>query len=85
MAKKRLGTVAGTAQTSSARPAVQGSQGIGKFDLAMGFAESLLCQRPDEAGFACGQCPSCHWFTQGSHPDFRLLQPEALSLDGGNR
>lgn len=60
----------------------KGTKGIGKFDLAMNFARSLLCQHPDEAGFACGQCPSCHWFAQGSHPDFCLLQPEALSLDG---
>jgi len=60
----------------------KGTKGIGKFDLAMNFAQSLLCRQPDEAGFACGQCPSCHWFSQGSHPDFRLLQPEALSLDG---
>lgn len=60
----------------------KGAKGIGKFDLAMIFAQSLLCERPDEASFACGKCPSCHWFTQGSHPDFRLLQPDALSLDG---
>jgi len=60
----------------------KGSKGIGKFDLAMQFAQSLLCERPNESGFACGQCPSCHWFSQGSHPDFRLLQSEALSLDG---
>lgn len=57
------------------------SKGIGKLDLAMNFARSLLCQSTDEAGFACGQCPSCHWFEQGSHPDFCLLQPEALSLE----
>ena len=60
----------------------KGSKGIGKFDLAMNFAQSLLCQHPDESGFACGQCASCHWFEQESHPDFRLLQPEVLSLDG---
>ncbi|TAN72850.1 MAG: DNA polymerase III subunit delta', partial [Gallionella sp.] len=60
----------------------KGAKGIGKLDLAMNFARGLLCQRPDPSGFACGQCPSCHWFEQGSHPDFRLLQPEALSLDG---
>ncbi len=60
----------------------KGAMGIGKFELAMHFARSLLCQRPDEAGFACGQCQSCHWFSQGSHPDFFLLQPEALSLEG---
>ncbi|OGS91999.1 MAG: DNA polymerase III subunit delta' [Gallionellales bacterium GWA2_60_18] len=59
----------------------KGSQGIGKLDLALSFARSLLCQQLDESGFACGQCPSCHWFSQGSHPDFRLLQPEALSQD----
>ena len=60
----------------------KGKNGIGKFDLAMNFAQSLLCQQPDEAELACGKCPSCHWFEQQSHPDFRLLQPEALSLNG---
>jgi DNA polymerase-3 subunit delta' len=60
----------------------KGSKGIGKFDLAMNFAQSLLCQHPDGANVACGQCPSCHWFEQEAHPDFRLLQPEVLSLDG---
>lgn len=61
---------------------LKGSKGIGKLDLAVSFAQGLLCQQPDVSGFACGQCPSCHWFEQGSHPDYRLLQPEALSLDG---
>ncbi|MEO8332755.1 MAG: DNA polymerase III subunit delta' [Gallionella sp.] len=60
----------------------KGAKGIGKFDLAMNFAQSLLCQHPNEADLACGKCPSCHWFEQESHPDFRLLQPEVLSLDG---
>ncbi len=55
---------------------------MGKLDLAMNFAQSLLCQEPDESGFACGKCSSCHWFEQDSHPDFRLLQSEMLSLDG---
>ena len=60
----------------------KGTKGIGKLDLAIKFGQSLLCQSPDESAFACGQCPSCHWFGQGSHPDYRLLQPEALSLEG---
>src|SRR5450759_80712 len=60
----------------------KGTKGIGKLDLAMNFAQSLLCQHPDESDFACGKCSSCHWFEQGSHPDFRLLQPETLSLEG---
>ncbi|MDE2117918.1 MAG: DNA polymerase III subunit delta', partial [Betaproteobacteria bacterium] len=60
----------------------KGSRGIGKLDLTMNFAQLLLCQKPGESGFACGKCPSCHWLEQDSHPDFRLLQPEALSLGG---
>jgi DNA polymerase-3 subunit delta' len=60
----------------------KGTRGIGKFDLAINYAQSLLCQNPDESNFACGKCPSCHWFERGTHPDFRLLQPEILSLDG---
>jgi DNA polymerase-3 subunit delta' len=59
----------------------KGAKGIGKFDLAMNFAQSLLCQDPGVADLACGKCASCHWFEQESHPDFRLLQPEALSLN----
>lgn len=58
---------------------LKGNKGIGKFDLAMNLACSMLCQQPKGASLACGKCPSCHWFEQGSHPDFRLLQPDALS------
>ncbi len=54
-----------------------GQKGIGKLDLALNFARALLCQDPLDAGFACGVCPACHWFEQGSHPDFRFLQPES--------
>lgn len=58
---------------------LKGAAGIGKLDLAMDFAQSILCLSPAENGLACHQCPSCHWFIQESHPDFRLIQPEALS------
>lgn len=61
---------------------LKGSKGIGKFDLALRFAQSLLCQQPSQTGFSCGICPACHWFEQGTHPDFRLLQSELLSQDG---
>jgi len=60
-----------------------GQKGLGKFDLAMQFAASLLCeqqQQPD--GRACGKCLPCNWYAQGNHPDFRLLQPNALSEEG---
>ncbi len=58
---------------------LKGAQGIGKLDFASNLAQSLLCEKPDAKGFACGDCPSCHWFDQESHPDFRLIQPEALA------
>jgi DNA polymerase III subunit delta' len=65
---------------------LKGAQGIGKFDLAMNLAQSVLCEQPLADGAACDACPSCHWFRQESHPDFRLLQPDALaaSEDAGS-
>lgn len=56
-----------------------GQKGLGKFDLARQFAASLLCEAPQAGGRACGRCLACNWQAQGNHPDFRLLQPEALS------
>lgn len=59
----------------------KGSKGIGKLDLALNFAYSLLCVYPLDNGQACNVCPACHWLSQGSHPDFRLLQPDALVME----
>jgi DNA polymerase-3 subunit delta' len=55
-----------------------GAAGIGKADFIEAFAQSLLCEnlRPD--GHACGECASCGWFTQGNHPDYRRVRPEAM-------
>lgn len=55
---------------------VTGQEGIGKAQLARSIAAAVLCEAPRGA-FACGQCPSCHWFEQGNHPDFREVIPEA--------
>ena len=59
---------------------LHGRPGIGKLHFAQAFAQALLCEdrRPD--GLACGTCPACGWFASGNHPDFRQIQPEALSL-----
>ena len=68
----------------AARPALphaillQGRAGIGKLVLARAFAQTLLCEQTSDRG-ACGICPACVWFEQGGHPDFRLLEPAALS------
>ncbi|MCL2346491.1 MAG: DNA polymerase III subunit delta' [Desulfobulbus sp.] len=56
-----------------------GQRGLGKFDLARQFAASLLCEAPQDDGRACGRCLACNWYSQGNHPDFRLLQPEAFA------
>jgi len=61
-----------------------GQQGIGKFDLAVAFAASLLCEKPRDAGEACGQCLACGWLRQGNHPDLRLLQPQSLATMAGD-
>jgi len=60
---------------------LHGQSGIGKTALAQFFAQSLLCEQPQTHG-ACGDCPACHWFVQGNHPDFRCIRPDALNEDG---
>jgi len=62
---------------------ISGQRGIGKSELARSFAESLLCEKPTADGQACGSCPACGWLAQGNHPDFRLLQPDALAVEDG--
>jgi DNA polymerase III subunit delta' len=57
---------------------IQGRTGLGKTQLALSFAKRLLCEVAQGAEMGCGACPSCGWFEQGNHPDFRLLQPDAL-------
>jgi DNA polymerase-3 subunit delta' len=57
---------------------IHGPQGVGKLAFAMSLAQSLLCERPDPRGFACGRCAACGWFEAGNHPDFRLIEPESL-------
>ncbi|MFZ2854436.1 MAG: DNA polymerase III subunit delta' [Rhodocyclaceae bacterium] len=70
---------------------LSGQRGIGKFELARCFAESLLCEDRTASGEACGSCCACGWLAQSNHPDFRLLQPDALgdeeseSEEGGRK
>lgn len=56
-----------------------GQRGVGKFAIAHAFAAGLLCESPRADGTACAACAACNWFATGGHPDFRLLQPEALA------
>ncbi|MCP5245178.1 MAG: DNA polymerase III subunit delta' [Burkholderiales bacterium] len=58
---------------------LKGKKGIGKFTFARLMAKSLLCLNPGAGNTACENCASCSWFEQRTHPDFRVLLPEALS------
>lgn len=58
---------------------LKGPQGVGKLDFALNLAQSLLCENPRADGLACDACPSCHWFQQETHPDFKCLMPESLT------
>ena len=58
---------------------MHGPQGIGKLAYAEAIAHALLCESPGSDGSACGRCTACGWIGQGSHPDFRRLEPEALT------
>src|SRR5207249_8963612 len=57
---------------------VHGPAGIGKTQFARAFAAAALCESPRE-GLACGTCASCRWFSQGNHPDYREIVPEAAA------
>ncbi|MDB5791124.1 MAG: holB [Massilia sp.] len=60
-----------------------GPAGIGKADFIETFAQSLLCENVRADGRACGACPSCGWFVQHNHPDYRRVRPEALEDEPG--
>jgi len=58
-----------------------GESGIGKVALAEHLAASLLCERIEPNGHACGRCDSCGWFAQYGHPDYRRVRPDALETE----
>lgn len=49
---------------------INGALGIGKQHLAEQFAYALLCERPKNVGFSCGECRSCLLLKAETHPDF---------------
>lgn len=54
-----------------------GPSGLGQYSLAESLAARWLCENPAEEG-ACGQCASCHLLAAHTHPDLRVLMPEAV-------
>jgi DNA polymerase-3 subunit delta' len=55
---------------------LHGPRGIGKQEFAGALGQWLLCEAPGTTG-GCGGCTACRWQEQGSHPDFRLIEPAA--------
>ncbi len=61
---------------------LRGRAGIGKQNFALEVAKAILCpqasfqQQTEAQQQACGNCPSCSWFVEGTHPDFMLIGPE---------
>ena len=53
-----------------------GRRDTGKTAFARHLAQALLCEQPQAEHQPCGNCPSCHLFAQGSHPDYYELAPE---------
>lgn len=51
----------------------------GEFELAMTLAQAWLCEHPDRA--PCGRCTSCRLVRQRTHPDLRVVVPEAMRLE----
>lgn len=73
-----------------ARPAhaqlVVGPPGTGQFAFALALVQAWLCEAPvgqRPGGLACGVCDGCHLVAQRSHPDLRLLVPEAFRSQAG--
>ncbi|MBL8492026.1 MAG: DNA polymerase III subunit delta' [Rhodocyclaceae bacterium] len=57
---------------------VAGEPGWGQDTFSQALAARLLCDDAQgSARTACGACESCRWLAAGTHPDFRLVVPEA--------
>ena len=54
---------------------IEGPEGVGKSSLALCFANHLLCEKPRDGRFYCGQCAACHLVEAGTHPDLVRIDP----------
>jgi len=59
---------------------LHGAAGIGKKSLALDLARGALCESPRADAHACGTCAGCALTAAGSHPDLRVVVPDAMAL-----
>lgn len=58
---------------------IHGPRGLGKLEMAKLFAQRILCEQPGAGSRPCGRCDGCRWFLTERHPDYRQVEPEALT------
>ena len=51
-----------------------GPEGVGKFPLALAYAQYLNCENPTEND-SCGKCASCVKYAHLTHPDLHFVFP----------
>lgn len=51
-----------------------GQEGVGKFPMALAYAQYLNCENPTEDE-PCGTCPSCVKYKHLAHPDLHFVFP----------
>lgn len=56
---------------------LQGPRGVGKRLFAREMAQRLLCERAAGAAYPCGKCEACHLVDAATHPDLRIVMPDA--------
>ncbi len=61
---------------------LSGAAGLGKGHFARAFAQSCLCENPNDSGLACGHCRPCQLSMSASHPDFQWIRPDEESKSG---
>jgi DNA polymerase-3 subunit delta' len=61
---------------------LHGPRGVGKRALAEHYARALVCEA-DTQRRPCGRCESCRWAQAGTHPDLRVIEPEARQTPRG--
>ena len=55
---------------------IHGADGLGKRQLAMWIAQTVLCDRRGDEFAPCGLCASCGLFAAHTHPDLQMISPE---------
>ncbi|WP_312699552.1 DNA polymerase III subunit delta' [Sedimentibacter sp.] len=56
----------------------EGPKGMGKYDLALVFAQALLCKNKDDA--PCNKCSDCLKVNSANHPDLHVINTDETTI-----